>query len=188
MDIKYLAKQLSRWFWMKSDVIPAESVSVTPPTAETIGDLIAANQRAIADADYIPFSATSNNADLASISLTNFKKNINTPRIYTTTSIAGTPGTLTLDYTTYDYYEITAQAAALDFANPTVTSYVGGEKFVVSVTCDGTARALTYGNKFEAKGGLALPSTLIASKRTTFGFVYHAASTKFNLVGLAQEV
>jgi hypothetical protein len=111
----------------------------------------------------------------------------NTPRMYTTASIAGTPGVLTPEIDTYDYFEITAQAAALNIANHSTSTPLGGEKLTIAITSDATPRALTYGTAYVAKGGVALPSTTVASKTLTLGFIYNAGLTKWNLVAAAQE-
>lgn len=110
-----------------------------------------------------------------------------TPRIYTTSSIAGTPGVLTPEIDTYDYFEITAQAAALNIANHSTSSPTGGESIVIAITSDATPRALTYGTNYVAKGGVALPSTTVASKTTTLGFKWNAGLTKWNLLAVGQE-
>lgn len=111
----------------------------------------------------------------------------NTPRVYTTTSIAGTPGVLTPEISTYDYFEITAQAAALNIANHSTSTPTGGEKMIIAITSDATPRALTYGDKYVAKGGVALPSTTVASKTTTLGFIWNAGLAKWNLLAVGQE-
>jgi hypothetical protein len=107
--------------------------------------------------------------------------------MYTTASIAGTPGVLTPEIDTYDYFEITAQAAALNIANHSTSTPLGGEKLTIAITSDATPRALTYGTAYVAKGGVALPSTTVASKTLTLGFIYNAGLTKWNLVAAAQE-
>jgi hypothetical protein len=109
-------------------------------------------------------------------------------RIYTTTSLAGTPGTLTPEIASYDYFEITAQAAALNIANHSVSAPTGGERMMIAITSDATPRALTYGTAYVAKGGVPLPSTTVASKTTSLLFVYNAGLGKWNLMAVGQEV
>jgi hypothetical protein len=113
-------------------------------------------------------------------------KRIN-PRIYTTSSIAGTPGVLTPEIDTYDNFEITAQAAALNIANHSTSTPVQGNKIIIAITSDATPRALTYGTNYVAKGGVALPSTTVASKTTTLGFMWNAGLGKWNLLAVGQE-
>jgi len=65
--------------------------------------------------------------------------------------------------TVTDIYTITAQAGALLFNNPTGT-LVQGQKIIIRIKDNGTARALTYGANFRASSDLALPSTTVVSK------------------------
>ena len=116
--------------------------------------------------------------------LTNKRKK---PRVYTTTDISGTPGVLTPEINTYDYFEITAQAHALNIANKSTSTPAGGEVMIIAITSDATPRALTYGTDYVAKGGVALPSTTVASKTTTLGFKWNAGLGKWNLLAVAQE-
>lgn len=51
---------------------------------------------------------------------------------------------------------------------------------------DGTARAITWGASFEAKGG-ALPTTTVISKVLTVGFVYDTVTSKWGCVFSSQE-
>lgn len=62
----------------------------------------------------------------------------------------------------FDAYEITAQAAGLTISNPS-TDYANFDGFVLRVTDNGTARALTFGNKYRAQGD-ALPTTTTLGK------------------------
>jgi len=111
----------------------------------------------------------------------------NTPRKYTTVSIAGAPGVLTPEISTYDYFEITAQAAPLDIANHVTSTPTEGENLIIAITSDATPRALTYGTNYVAKGGVALPSTTVASKTLTLGFKWNGGLGKWNLLALGQE-
>jgi hypothetical protein len=94
------------------------------------------------------------------------------------TSITST-ATLTPDISNYDMAVITAQAAALTIANPTGTP-ANGNGFVIRIKDNGTARALTFGNKYRAFGA-ALPSTTTVSKTMYLGFTYNSADDKYDL-------
>lgn len=122
-----------------------------------------------------PLSASSTNT------LTN--KRIN-PRLVTAASYTTDTGT-SLDVSTCDQFEITAQAGALKFNNPGGTP-VGGQKLIIRITDNGTARALTYDTQFRAMGN-ALPSTTVAGKTLYMGFIWNATDSKFDLVAVAQE-
>ncbi len=84
-----------------------------------------------------------------------------------------------------DVVIITAQAAALNLANPTGT-VVPNHGLVVRIKDNGTARAITYGTQYRGIVA-ALPSTTVLSKTMYMAFVYNVADTKWDLVGLAQE-
>lgn len=117
----------------------------------------------------------------ATATLTN--KRIN-PRLVTATSYTTNTGT-SLDVSTCDQFQITAQAGALLFNAPNGTP-VGGNKLIIRIKDNGTARALTYNAVFRAMGN-ALPSTTVISKTLYMGFIYNATDTKWDLVAVAQE-
>lgn len=84
-------------------------------------------------------------------------------------------------------YDLTAQAAAAAFANPTGTP-VNFDRLIIRIKDNGTARALTWGSAYVA-GGVALPSTTVLSKILTLGFIYNTANglNKWQLVAASQE-
>jgi hypothetical protein len=105
------------------------------------------------------------------------------PRTQTVTSAA----TVTAAPDTNDLVLITAQAAALILANPTpVVNVVEGQKLIVRIKDNGTARAITYGTQFRTLGP-ALPTTTVISKTLYLGLLYNAVDTKWDLVAVAQE-
>ena len=59
---------------------------------------------------------------------------------------------------------------------------------MIRIKDDGTGRAITFGTDYVA-GGVALPTTTIASKILTLGFVYNTANSlnKWQLVASSQE-
>ena len=119
--------------------------------------------------------------DTATQTLTN--KRIN-PRVVTATSYTTNTGT-SLDISTCDQFEITAQAGALLFNAPSGTP-VAGNKLIIRIKDNGTARALTYNAIFRGIGN-TLPSTTVISKTLYMGFIYNATDTKWDLVAVAQE-
>lgn len=111
-------------------------------------------------------------------------KRIN-PRLVTAASYTTNTGT-SLDVSTCDQFEITAQADALLFNNPLGTP-LGGQKLIIRIKDNAIARALTYGTQFRAMGN-ALPTTTVLSKTLYMGFIYNATDIKWDLVAVAQEV
>ena len=104
-----------------------------------------------------------------------------TPRVNTITS-SGTPTTNT---DSYDVVNITALAAAITSmttnlsGTPTV-----GQKLLFQILDNGTARAITWGASFSAKG-VALPTTTVISKLLTVGFIWNGST--WGCVASAQE-
>ena len=106
------------------------------------------------------------------------------PRIVSAASYTTDTGT-SLSVATADIFVITAQAGALLFNNPGGTP-VQGQKLVIRIKDNATARALTWGTEFRAMG-TALPSTTVLSKTLYLGFFYNSTDVKWDLVASAQE-
>lgn len=84
-----------------------------------------------------------------------------------------------------DQVIITAQAAALNLANPTGTA-ADGYGISIRIKDNGTARAITYGTQYRAIG-VTLPTTTVISKTLYLGMIYNSADTKWDVVAVAQE-
>jgi hypothetical protein len=106
------------------------------------------------------------------------------PRIVSAASYTTDTGT-SLDVSTTDLFVITAQAGALLFNSPGGTP-VQGQKLMIRIKDNATARALTWNAVFRAMG-TALPSTTVLSKTLYLGFIYNSTDTKWDLVASAQE-
>jgi hypothetical protein len=82
---------------------------------------------------------------------------------------------VTIDATLYDTYVFTALATGLTFNAS--TSATNGDKIIIRIKDDGTARALTWTGTGSAGGfrpiGLTLPSTTTVSKTLYVGLVYN---------------
>jgi hypothetical protein len=115
--------------------------------------------------------------DLATVStaqtLTNKRLN---PRIGTVASSA-TPA---IDVGLFDQFNITALAAAITSMTSGLTGTpVDGQKLLIRIKDNGTARAITWGASFVASGAAALPTTTVASKTHLVGFIYDAVAVKW---------
>lgn len=106
------------------------------------------------------------------------------PRIVSTTSYTTDTGS-SLSVATADEFVVTAQAGALLFNAPGGTP-VEGQKLIIRIKDNGTARALTWNSVFRAMG-TALPSTTVLSKTLYLGLIYNITDTKWDLVASAQE-
>ena len=127
---------------------------------------------AVSDADVVTLAGTE--------TLTN--KRIK-PRVVDAASYTTDTGT-SLDVSTCDLFVITAQAGALLFNSPGGTP-VQGQKLMIRIKDNATARALTWNAVFRAMG-TALPSTTVLSKTLYLGFIYNSTDTKWDLVASAQ--
>jgi hypothetical protein len=104
------------------------------------------------------------------------------PRVVSTTSYTTDTGT-SLSVATADVFEITAQAGALLFNAPGGTP-VNGQKLIIRIKDNGTARALTYNSIFRASSDLPLPTTTVLGKVLYMGFIYSTADTKWDLLAV----
>lgn len=103
------------------------------------------------------------------------------PRLQSTTSTA----TFTPAMNVEDMGIITAQAAALNIANPT-GSPVQGQKYMIRIKDNGTARAITYGTNYRGITG-TLPATTVINKTMYLGFVWNSTDTKMDLIATVTE-
>lgn len=86
--------------------------------------------------------------------------------------------THTIDSDSYDWFIVTAQAAAVTFAAPTGTP-VAGQRLMIRIKDNGTARAITWNAAFVSSGIASPPSTTVISKTHHIGFVWDEAASKW---------
>lgn len=108
-------------------------------------------------------------------------------RITTRVYSAANNTSLTPEKDTYDIFHLTAMSAATTINNPSTTTPADGDKIQIRFLDNGTARALTWGTVYVAKGGISLPSTTVLSKNLMVGFEYNSNLAKWNLIASAQE-
>lgn len=128
------------------------------------------------------FSALNTDKVEAATTVTLTNKRI-TSRITTITSHA----TPTINTDNCDCVTITAQAEAIT----SMTSGLSGtptnfQKLIIRIKDNGTARAITWGTGYEAKG-VPLPTTTILSKVLTVGFIYDTVTSKWGCVASINE-
>lgn len=80
---------------------------------------------------------------------------------------------------------ITAQAAALNIANPTGTA-VDGWEWTIRIKDNGTARAITYGANYRSVGP-TLPTTTVISKTHYLRGKWNAADSKVDIFLVTQQ-
>jgi len=128
------------------------------------------------------FPNTTGNVVVDSATQTLTNKRV-TPRVSSETSSA----TPTINTDNVDAHSITALAADIT----SMTTNLSGtptnfQKLLIRIKDNGTARAITWGASFEAKG-VALPTTTVISKVLTVGFIYDTVTSKWGCVASAQE-
>ncbi len=104
-----------------------------------------------------------------------------TPRIGSTTSNA----TPTVDTDSYDQYNITALAAAITSWTISGTP-TDGQKLMIRIKDNGTARALAWPSSFRVIG-VTLPTTTVASKTHYVGTIYNSADAKWDVLAVGTE-
>ena len=90
---------------------------------------------------------------------------------------------------TTDLFDITALAEAITNMSTNLTGTpTNGQKLIVRIKDNGTAREIAWGTSFVA-GGVALPTTTVANKILTVGFMCNTANSlnKFMCIAMAQE-
>ena len=95
--------------------------------------------------------------------------------------------TITPEISTYDIFIRSAQQHALVINNHSSSTPVDGDMMLFEILGDATPRAITYGNKYVAKAGVALPSTTVASKNLTLLFIWRNDLTQWVLLSAGQE-
>ena len=103
------------------------------------------------------------------------------PRVSSTASTA----TLTPDIASFDQYNLTAQAAGLTIAAPTGTP-VDGNKLIIRILDNGTARALTWNATYTVVG-TTLPTTTVINKTTYVGCIYNANNTRWDVIAVTTQ-
>lgn len=111
--------------------------------------------------------------DTDSQTLTNKRVN---PRVNTTTSSA----TPSINTDTTDLFTITALAAAITSMTTNLTGTpVAGQRLMIRIKDNGTARAITWGASFVSSGVANLPTTTVISKTHHIGLVYDEVAAKW---------
>lgn len=103
------------------------------------------------------------------------------PRVSSTASTS----TLTPDIASFDQYNLTAQAAPLTVAAPTGTP-VDGNRLIIRLFDNGTARAITWNATYTAIG-VTLPASTTTGKTIYVGCLYNAAATRWDVVAVATQ-
>ena len=93
--------------------------------------------------------------------------------------------TLTVDADSTDFAVITAQAEGLTIEAPTGTP-VQGQKLIIRIKDDGSARSISFNAIFTAIG-VTLPTTTTVSKKLYIGCIYNDSDTKWDVIAIKEE-
>ena len=121
------------------------------------------------------------------LSYTDGTQTLTNKRITSRVGSVASSGTPTINTDNYDAYSITALAVAIT----SMTTNLSGtptnfQKLIIRIKDNGTARAITWGASFEAKG-VTLPTTTVLSKVLTVGLIYDTVTSKWGCVASSQE-
>lgn len=107
-----------------------------------------------------------------------------TPRTTTETSSA----TPTINTNNTDIHTITALATAITSMTTNLSgSPANGQKLIIRVKDDGTARAITWGASFASRGA-TLPTTTVINKTVYVGLIYNSTAAVWDCIAVSQEV
>jgi len=99
---------------------------------------------------------------------------------------AASTASLTIDSDTTYQYSLTALAAALTIEAPTGTPF-NGQDLLIRIKDNGTARALTWNGIFQVIG-VTLPTTTVINKTMYIACVYNSTATKWDVIGVREQV
>ena len=107
-------------------------------------------------------------------------------RITARTGTVASSATPTINTDNIDYFSITALATAItSFTTNLSGTPTTGQTLWISITDNGTARAITWGASFESSGNITLPTTTVISTRLDVAFIWNEATNKWRCVGVA---
>jgi len=134
------------------------------------------------DAKIVTPKAIADSTIPTAASTTTFTNKRITKRITTITSNAAP----TVNTDNCDCVTITAQAADITSMTTNLSGTpTDGQMIIISITDNGTARAITWGASFEASGNVSLPTTTVISTRLDVGFLYNTVTNKWRCVAVA---
>lgn len=86
-----------------------------------------------------------------------------------------------------DIFTITAQAEAITSMTTNLTGTpVNGQKLIIRIKDDGTARGITWGASFASRGA-TLPTTTVLGKYHYIGFMYNSTASVWDCVAAVVE-
>lgn len=105
------------------------------------------------------------------------------PRVITAGAASGS---IAPDAVNADLFVITGLTAAATIAAPTGTP-AAGQKLMLRIKDNGTARALTWNAIYKPYGAVVLPTATTAGKSIYVGLIYESVSATWSVIALAVE-
>ena len=153
-------------------VTDAAAYGQIPTSASSIGGMLASTYD----------SANISQQVLGTTATQTFSNKRYTRRVVSVTQSA-TP-TINTDIT--DVVSITGLAQPITSMTTNLTGVPNpGDLLMIQLTDDGTARAITWGAKFESSGTVPLPTTTVAGTMLVMGFVWNTATNKWRCIAAA---
>jgi hypothetical protein len=106
-------------------------------------------------------------------------------RIDPRTSSSASTATLTPDISSFDQYNLTAQAVGLTVAAPTGTP-VDGNRLTIRILDNGTAQTISWNATYTVIG-VTLPTTTTANKMVYVGCIYNSTNTRWDVVAVTTQ-
>jgi hypothetical protein len=106
-------------------------------------------------------------------------------RIDPRTSGSASTATLTPDISSFDQYNLTAQAVGLTVAAPTGTP-VDGNRLTIRILDNGTAQTISWNATYTVIG-VTLPTTTTANKMVYVGCIYNSTNTRWDVVAVTTQ-
>jgi len=103
------------------------------------------------------------------------------------TNTVASSATPSINVDTADIFTITALATNITSMTSGLSGTpVNGQKLVIRIKDDGTARTISWGASFVARG-VALPTTTVISKYLYVGFMYNSTASVWDCVAAINE-
>lgn len=114
-------------------------------------------------------------------------KTLNSSRLNPRTTTETSSATPTINTDNTDIHTITALATAITSMTTNLSGTpVNGQKLIVRIKDDGTARGITWGASFASRGA-TLPTTTVLGKYQYNGFIYNSTTSTWDCVATVNE-
>lgn len=108
-------------------------------------------------------------------------------RVDPRTNTEASNATPTPNADTTDIHTITALAANITTFNAPSGTPVNGQRLIIRIKDNGTARTISGWSGTYRAMGVTLPSTTVISKTMYLGFIYNSTDSKWDLIAKAEE-